>query len=137
LERSKEMAQSVIEQNIMEQKQYDIKDRTYHFSLDVISMVKKLSTDHVSRIISAQLLRSATSVGANIMEAQAGCSKKDFTNYMSIALKSANETRYWLSLLKDSKSSSEKSIDPLLEEIKQISNILGSSLITLKNKNQA
>ena len=86
------------------------------------------------QIISKQLLRSATSIGANIIEAQAGSSKKDFTNFFSHALKSANESKFWLGLLRDSKKGNQEEIEKLLQETIELSNILGSSILTLKGK---
>lgn len=72
----------------------DIKLRAYKFSLAVIRFINDLPKNQTNKIISSQLLRSATSIGANIIEAQAGSSKKDFKNFMNVALKSANETKY-------------------------------------------
>lgn len=82
-------------------------------------------------------MRSATSIGANIIEAQAASSKRDFIKFFEIALKSANETKYWLCLFKDgTKFGKEKQgeIKSCLQEADEISKILGSSLLTLKNK---
>jgi len=84
--------------------------------------------------MSDQLLRSATSVGANIVEAKSSSSRKDFIKFFEIALKSANETKYWLGLLRDATNADKKKIGNLLGEIEEISKILGSSLLTLKNK---
>ena len=81
-----------------------------------------------------QLVRSATSIGANIVEAKASSSKKDFIKYFDIALKSANETKYWLGLFRDATNEDKTTIEPLLCEADEISKILGSSLLTLKNK---
>lgn len=112
----------------------DLKYRTYRFSLDIIRLVEKFPEKKVYWIISDQLLRAATSIGANIIEAKASSSKKDFINYFQISLKSANETVYWLSLLKDSGLVDRNKIDNLLDELKQICNMLGSSLLTMKGK---
>lgn len=82
-----------------------------------------------------QLLRAATSIGANLIEAKASSSRKDFIRFYEIALKSANETKYWLSLLRDSKllvSSSE--VDGLIDESDQICRMIASSVLTLKGK---
>lgn len=79
-------------------------------------------------------MRAATSIGANIIEAQAASSKKDFINYYAISLKSANETKYWLGLLRDGTSTDKDSVNILLEETKELANILGASLLTLKGK---
>jgi len=85
-------------------------------------------------VISDQLLRSATSIGANIVEAKASSSKRDFIKFYEIALKSANETEYWLGLLKDATQADKNKTNQLLVEVEEISKMLGSSLLTLKNK---
>jgi four helix bundle protein len=120
----------------MDQGKNDIKQRTYTFSLDIIKLIRFLPNDMVSRTIGGQLLRSATSIGANIVEAQAGSSKKDFINYLNIALKSANESVYWLNLLRDSGIGKGESINVLVEDGTQLAKILGSSLVTLKKQEQ-
>lgn len=79
-----------------------------------------------------QLLRSATSVGANIVEAQAGSSKRDFQNFINHALKSANETKYWLGLIKDTLNVKQPTVIELITEVNEISKILGASILTLK-----
>ena len=85
-------------------------------------------------IISDQLLRAATSIGANIVEAKSSSSKRDFIRFFEIALKSANETKYWLGLLRDATDADKSKINQLLDEVEEISKMLGSSLLTLKNK---
>jgi four helix bundle protein len=115
--------------------QIDLKKRAYLYALDIIKFLDGLNkTDLTSAIIAKQLLRSSTSVGANIIEAQAGSTKKDFTNFFSYALKSANESKFWLGLLRDSKKSDLMKTDELLQETIELSNILGSSILTLKGK---
>jgi len=110
----------------------DSKVRAYQFALKIIAFIDSLQGDMSAQIIAKQLLRAATSIGANIVEAQASPSRRDFTNYFNHSLKSANETKYWLGLLKDSNKSKATVIDPLIKEAEEISNILGSSIITLK-----
>ena len=114
----------------------NIKYRTYQFSLDIIDFLEILPRNYIYQIIGKQLLRSATSVGANIIEAQAGRSRKDFTNFYHIALKSANESKYWLCLIRDKAKASEikEKAGKLFQEATEISNMLGSSLLTLKGK---
>ncbi|MBE0425163.1 MAG: four helix bundle protein [Nitrospirae bacterium] len=112
----------------------NIKGRAYSFALSTIKLIDTLSNCRANMIIGDQLLRSATSIGANIVEAQAASSRKDFKNFLNHALKSANETKFWLSLLKDSGKKPENEINPLLNEAKELSNILASSILTLKNK---
>jgi four helix bundle protein len=86
------------------------------------------------QVIGKQLLRSATSIGANIVEAQAASSKKDFTNFLNHSLKSANESKFWLGLLRDSDKAVKESVNPLLAEAKELANILASSILKLKGK---
>ncbi len=112
----------------------DIKERSYLFALRIIKLVESSPNDSASRIIGDQLLRSATSIGANIIEAQAASSRRDFTNFLNHALKSANETKFWLGLLRDSAKRDKEAINPLLEDAKQLANILASSILTLKKK---
>ena len=113
----------------------EVKQRSYVYALEIIKFIDSLDRkDLASQIISRQLLRSATSIGANIAKAQAGSSKKDFTNFFNHSLKSANESIFWLNLLKDSKKSEADKTNCLLKETKEIANILGSSVLTLKNK---
>ena len=112
----------------------NLRYRAYHFSLSVIKFVSKFSEKRVYWIIGDQLLRAATSVGANLIEAKASSSKKDFIRFYEIALKSANETCYWLTLLRDSNLVNNSELSPILIEIKEIANMIGASLLTLKNK---
>ncbi|MDZ7611465.1 MAG: four helix bundle protein [Candidatus Moranbacteria bacterium] len=115
----------------------NLKHRAYYFSLETIDLVSKLPNHRAYWVIQDQLLRSATSVGANIVEAKSSSSKKDFAKFYDIALKSANETKYWLCLLRDGTDYGKENkprINQDLNEIEQISNMLASSLLTMKNK---
>lgn len=109
--------------------------RTYVYSLEIIKFIETLDkNDFVVQILVKQLLRSATSIGANVIEAQAASSKRDFTNFLSYALKSANESKFWLGLLRDSGKSSREITNVLLKETDELANILGSSLLKLRGK---
>lgn len=113
----------------------DLKKRAYFYALDIIKFIDGLGRDDFTvQIISKQLLRSATSVGANIIEAQAGSTKKDFTNFFTYALKSANESKFWLGLLRDSGKADKNKANTLLQETIEIANILAASVMTLKGK---
>lgn len=112
----------------------DLKSRTYQFSKNTIKFVSAFPNTRVYWVISDQLLRSATSIGANIIEAQASSSKREFIKFFQISLKSANETEYWLSLLKDATKVDNQKVDKLLTDVKEISKMLGASLLTLKGK---
>ncbi|MBI2595271.1 four helix bundle protein [Candidatus Daviesbacteria bacterium] len=112
----------------------ELKYRAYKFSIKIIKFSATLPNQRVYWIMGDQLLRSATSIGANIIEAQAASSRKDFIRFYEIALKSANETGYWLALLRDGTEIDNDEINQLLEETKQLAKILGASLLTLKSK---
>ena len=101
-----------------------IQSRSYQFALAVIKLFKQLTQDK-EYIISRQLVRSATSIGANVEEALAAQSRKDFISKMNIALKEARETRYWLSLLNDSHYF-DIDLDSYLQQIEEIIKILTS-----------
>ncbi len=111
-----------------------LKDRAYQYSIKIIEFLDALPKDISSQVIAKQLLRSATSIGANIVEAQASSSKRDFTNFFNHALKSANESLYWLGLLRDAKKINNVQLECLLNETKELANILGSSALTLRGK---
>jgi four helix bundle protein len=93
-----------------------------------------LPKGQVSNVLSEQLLRSATSIGANVIEAQGAPSKKDYAHFFTYALKSANETKFWLGLLRDSGKADKVATDKLLEETTEIAKILAASIITLKRR---
>ncbi|GGZ51298.1 MULTISPECIES: four helix bundle protein [Flavobacteriaceae] len=106
-------------------------DKTFNFSLSIISLFKKLQ-ENKEFIISKQLLKSATSIGANVEEATAAQSKRDFINKMSIASKEARETKYWLRLLNDSELTTLDVLDEI-KEVNHIINIITKIIITAKN----
>jgi four helix bundle protein len=106
----------------MEQKQYLIVTKTFNFSKEIINLYIHLKKDKVFELAS-QLFRSATSIGANVEEAQAAQSKRDFISKMSIAAKEARETRYWLRLLNESELTT-KEVKHLLKDVEENINIL-------------
>ena len=112
----------------------EFKKRLYDFTLRLIEFLDKLPDDNVSRRIGDQLLRSGTSIIGNYIEGQAASSKKDFTNYFNISLKSANESKLWLAVLRDSKRAKAEDVLWFLNELDEISNIFASSILTLKGK---
>jgi len=112
----------------------DFKRRLYSFTLKLIEFLDKLPKDNVSKRLGDQLLRSGTSIIANYIEGQAASSKKDFTNYFNISLKSANESKLWLALLRDSKRAKSSDVEWFLDELDEIANIFGSSILTLRGR---
>jgi|SRR3989344_5885583 len=117
-------------------KSNNVKKRAYQFSLLVIHFVNQLPNKRAFWSIGDQLLRAATSIGANMMEAKSSSSKREFIKYYEIALKSANEAKYWLYLLRDSYPELKQQCEELLKELEEISNMLASSILTLKGKNK-
>jgi len=112
----------------------DLKQRCYTFSLNLITLIDTLPHDSSCRIIASQLLRSGTSIGANLIEATAASSRLDFKKFHEIALKSANETKYWLGLLYDSKKSEDSKILPLLQEATEIASMIAAGVLRLNGK---
>lgn len=95
-------------------------------------MSDKLAKDISGQTIARQLVRSGASVTANVREARAARSKKDYINFYHHALKSANETELWISLARDSGKIKSEESARLLEETKEIAKILAASIITMK-----
>jgi four helix bundle protein len=114
----------------------DLRSRTYDFSVNTIKFIGTLSEKRINWAILNQLIRSATSIGANIIEAKSSSSKRDFIKFYEIALKSANETEYWLNLLRDALNVNSAEISYLIKETDEISRMTAASLLTLKNKNK-
>ncbi|MEW6107001.1 MAG: four helix bundle protein [Bacillota bacterium] len=115
------------------EKPRDIRERTFRFAADIVRLCRHLDEKPgVERTLSKQLLRSGTSIGANVEEAQAGQSRADFTSKYAIALKEARETIYWLRLLKESGSVKGDSVEMLVQEASELSRILGSIIAKTK-----
>lgn len=112
----------------------EFKRRLYAFTLKLVEFLDALPKDNLSSRLGDQLLRSGTSIIANYVEGQAASSRKDFTNFFNIALKSANESKLWLALLRDSKRAKPQDTEWLLNELDEISRILASSILTLKGR---
>jgi len=114
----------------------EFRERCYNYSITVIKLVKDLPEKRIYWTLSDQLLRSATSIGANIVEAKSASSKRDYIKYYEIALKSANETKYWLGLLRDALEVDKIEVNRLLKDTGEIANIIAASLLTMKGKNK-
>lgn len=112
-----------------------IEERTFQFSRSVVLFARDLWKNPEGRILAQQLIRSATSVGANVTEGRESSSRKQFAQYLQIALRSARETAFWLRLIAESSSSSE-TLNRLRQENNEISKILAASILRMKNINQ-
>jgi four helix bundle protein len=110
-------------------KPYNIRHRCFYFSKDVVQFVRNCHYEKVFSSLFDQLVRSATSIGANVVEGKSGISRKDWIKFIVIALKSANETKYWLCLIRDTLTVDREKIDALLKEANEISKILAQILI--------
>ncbi|HMU47349.1 MAG TPA: four helix bundle protein [Chitinophagaceae bacterium] len=111
-----------------------IAGKAYSFALEVIKIYKLLVNERKEYVLSKQLLRSGTSVGANINEAIAGQSKRDFVHKLNIALKEARETSYWLNLLKDSEYINPGEFETLNKKCNEIVKMLTSIIMTTKER---
>ncbi len=112
----------------------DLKVRCYHFSLELITVIDSLPKERSCWIIGDQVLRSGTSIGANLTEATASSSKLEFKKFHEIALKSANETKYWLNLLLDSGKGEKYRLEQLLQEVTELSNMIAAGIMKMKGK---
>jgi four helix bundle protein len=112
----------------------ELKYKAYQFSVKLIKFLSILPKSYINFEIYKQLLRSGTSIGANIVEAQNASSRKDFANYYNISLKSATETKYWLALLRDTGKIDKVSVNVFLTESDELCKIISASLLTLKGK---
>ena len=101
-----------------------VADKVVIFSKEVIMFVKVCRFDRIYSSLFDQLIRSSSSIGANLVEAKAGSSKKDWKKFYVISLKSANETKYWLCLIRDTLDTDKERINKLLKEADEISRII-------------
>ena len=110
-----------------------LKEKSYQFSLDIIRLYQYLKETQKEFILSKQLLRSGTSIGANIVEANAAQSKKEFIAKLNISLKEAKESEYWLKLLKDSGYITKHHF---LDKVQELSKLLTSIILKTKENLQ-
>ncbi|MDR1454078.1 MAG: four helix bundle protein [Tannerella sp.] len=110
-----------------------VRDKSYAFALRIIKVYKYLNQEQREFVLSKQVLRSGTSIGALVKEAEHGQSRADFVSKMNIALKEANETEYWLMLLKDSNYIDEKSFTSVHQDCSELIKMLASIVKTTKN----
>jgi four helix bundle protein len=119
-----------------EPKKNVLKSKSYAFALRVVKLYKHLSITNSEYVLSKQVLRSGTSIGANITEANRAQSKLDFVHKLSIALKEADETEYWLNLLRDSDYITPSQAEALLTDCAELQRMLIASIKTAKRNNQ-
>ena len=114
-------------------KENPARDKSYDFALRIIKLYKYLIEEKKEYVLSKQILRSGTSIGANVEEAIGGQSRKDFLAKISIAYKETRESHYWLRLLSDSSFLDKEVAQSLLRDCEELLKILGSIQKTTKN----
>ena len=117
-----------------EKKPNVIRDKSFAFALRIVKIYKFL-IEKKEFVLSKQLLRSGTAIGALVREAEHAESKADFIHKMAIAQKEANETDYWIELLYQSDYLDNSQYNSIITDIKELNKILASIIITLKEKN--
>ncbi len=120
-----------------ESKFVDIRERTFAFAVRIIKLCQFLEKSGGDRILSRQLTRSGTSIGANLEEAQAGQIKPDFISKNAIALKESRETNYWLKLILETSEFEDKfrkGIEDLIGESLEITKIIASIIVSAKKE---
>lgn len=115
-----------------QQFKHDFKKRCYLFSISILRVSEKLRSNRTNWPLIDQLVRSATSVGANIVEGGNSVSKKEFINYFQIALKSSSETLYWLSLLKEINAEYLKELEILIKECLELKKLISTIILNTK-----
>ena len=107
--------------------------KSYAFAVRIVNVYKYLSEEKKEYVLSKQLLRCGTSIGANIEEAIGGQTEKDFFAKLTISYKEARETHYWIRLLKDTSYLSNEEAQSLLNDVEELLRIIGSIQKTLRN----
>ena len=112
----------------------DLRQRCFNLSLQVITLADQLPRKRSAWIISDQVIRSVCSIGANLTEALGSSTRVEFKRYYEMALKSANESKYWLNLVEKSHMVSSNQIKPIQVELSEITNMIASGVLKLKGK---
>ena len=111
-----------------------LRDKSYQFALRIVKAYRHIVAESKEYVLSKQLLRAGTSIGANIAEANQAQSRPDFISKLGISLKEAVETEYWLTLLRDSDYLTDAQSESLLSDCRELIRILTSSIKTTKQR---
>lgn len=114
---------------------YDLEERTAKFGEDIIDFIKTIEKNEINRPLSNQIVRSATSIGANYMEANQAASKKDFKNKIKICQKESNETKHWLRMIARANFHQKNVCEKLWSEAHQLTLIFAKISNSCENKN--
>lgn len=115
-------------------RQIEFKKRLYAFVLRLIKFIENCKKSQTTKIIGDQLLRSGTGILGTYVEGLSSSSKKEYVNYFNYSLKSANESKVWVSILRDTENGDKQEANWLLKELGEYSRIFASSILTLKGK---
>ena len=111
-----------------------VQDKSFRFAVQLIGYIRRQQKDHVNLVLTRQLLRSGTSIGANVEEALGGQSSKDFVAKLAIAAKEARETGYWLRLIREIQPHDQQELADLLKECGELVKMLNSIILTTRSK---
>jgi four helix bundle protein len=127
---------TLIEELDMQQRrsQSIVQEKSFHFAVQLVNYSRRLRKDSTDLVLTRQLLRSGTSIGANIEEALGGQSSKDFISKLAIAAKEARETGYWLRLLRETQPHDQQELADLLKECDGLLRMLNSIILTTRRK---
>ncbi len=120
--------------SIIAEKENVVQKKSYAFALRIVKLYRWLCEEIKEYVLSKQLLRSGTSIGANVEEAIGGQSEKDFLSKMTIAYKEARETHYWLRLMHDSGLIDQAAFESIISDCDELLKLLGSITKTMKTK---
>lgn len=112
-----------------------IQQKSFAFAIRIVELFKHLQSEKKEFVLSKQILRSGTSIGANIEESIGGASEKDFLHKLTISYKEARETVYWLKLLHATQYISDKEFESIHSDAEEICKILAKMQLTLKSRN--
>ena len=111
-----------------------VQEKSFRFAVQIVGYIRRQQKDHVNVVLSRQLLRSGTSIGANVEEALGGQSSKDFISKLAIAAKEAREAGYWLRLIRETQPNNHPELASLLAECGELVKILNSIILTTRRK---
>jgi four helix bundle protein len=111
-----------------------VQDKSFRFAVQIVGYIRRQQKDHVNLVLTRQLLRSGTSIGANIEEALGGQSSKDFISKLAIAAKEAREAVYWLRLIRETQPDNHQELASLLAECGELVKVLNSIILTTRRK---
>lgn len=112
------------------------KKRCFLFSISILKLSEKLRSKQINWVLVDQLIRSGTSIGANVVEGGNSTSKKEFINFFQIALKSASETLYWLALLEEMNPNSRSEIENIIQECTELKKMISTIILNTRNNSR-